>query len=205
MSLGENLKRRRRACNMTVEEVANRLGVSRQTVFRYENGGIATIPSGKLQALAEIFGTTPAILLGGEESEMSSNGKAKILHSEPRVITLTEDPLPWIYNGKPANMDLDCFREGMVHAEDDGMSRLRLYTGDLVAYESSPPENGKLAVIRLDGHTVVRRYYNDFPEKGWLTLVPEGKGETLTLSEAERTRVELLGHALYFRVSLEYM
>ena len=42
MSLGENIKARRRTLGYTVEELAARLGVSRQTVFRYENGQIAT-------------------------------------------------------------------------------------------------------------------------------------------------------------------
>ena len=60
MSLGENIRVRRTACGYTVEELANRLGVSRQTVFRYENGQIATVPSDKLQLLSEILNTTPA-------------------------------------------------------------------------------------------------------------------------------------------------
>ncbi len=215
MSLGDNLKARRRACRMTVEEVASRLGVSRQTVFRYENGGIATVPSAKLVALAEIYGTTPAVLLGGsapisvaEEKKLPTYGSSLSGEAPPKRtpvlgLTLGEGKAISVggYGVFPPEEEQDFFAcDGIVHVQDDGMLRLRMMTGDIVAYEHKVPENGKLAVLRLDGKTVVRRYFDDFPEKGTLTLVPEGTGETLTLSGEERKRCELLGHALFFRV-----
>ena len=211
MSLGENLKARRRACHMTVEEVATRLGVSRQTVFRYENGGIATVPSAKLLALAEIYGTTPSVLLGGGDTtdaptlrriDPSTLTEEDLLLASrrpmPTVLSVSSDP--YTEEGEPL------FRcDGWVHVEDEGMQRLRMSTGDIVAYEHKAPDNGKLAVIRLDGKTVVRRYYNNFPEEGTLTLVPDGVGETLVLSGEEKARCELLGHALFFRVPVEQL
>lgn len=61
-TLGETLKRRRTACKMTQEFVAEALGVSRQAVSKWESG--ASDPStANLIALAKLLGTTPEELL----------------------------------------------------------------------------------------------------------------------------------------------
>ncbi len=61
-SLGEAIKARRTACNMTQELVAERLGVSRQAVSKWESG--ASDPStSNLLALAKLFGVPAEELL----------------------------------------------------------------------------------------------------------------------------------------------
>lgn len=61
-SLGEVLKNRRVACNMTQEFVAEALGVSRQAVSKWESG--RSDPSTtNLMALAKLYGLTPEELL----------------------------------------------------------------------------------------------------------------------------------------------
>lgn len=45
MSIGENIHRRRIELGMTLEEVSKQVGVSRQTLSRYETGVIGNIPS----------------------------------------------------------------------------------------------------------------------------------------------------------------
>ena len=61
-TLGETLKRRRTACKMTQEFVAEALGVSRQAVSKWESG--QSDPSTtNLLALAKLFGVRPEELL----------------------------------------------------------------------------------------------------------------------------------------------
>lgn len=64
MGLKENIKRKRLELNLTLEEVAKQLSVSKPTLQRYESGVISNIPSDKIEKLAEILNTTPAILMG---------------------------------------------------------------------------------------------------------------------------------------------
>lgn len=62
VSLGEAIRRRREACGMTQELVAEKLGVSRQAVGKWESG--KSDPSTtNLMALAELFGVDAAELL----------------------------------------------------------------------------------------------------------------------------------------------
>ena len=66
MSIGKNIKNRRKELDLTQEDIAKRIGVSKQTVQKYESGVIANIPSDKIEMVAEILKTTPAKLMGWE-------------------------------------------------------------------------------------------------------------------------------------------
>ena len=61
-SLGEALKENRIRCHMTQEFVAERLGVSRQAVSKWERG-TADPSTTNLTALAKLFGVAPEDLL----------------------------------------------------------------------------------------------------------------------------------------------
>lgn len=61
-SLGETLKEHRFRCGMTQEFVAERLGVSRQAVSKWENGTSDPATS-NLLALAKLYGVSPEELL----------------------------------------------------------------------------------------------------------------------------------------------
>ena len=65
MTLGERLQRLRRARGMTQEQLAERIGVSRQSLSGWEND--AALPDTvHVVALAELFGVTTDYLLMGK-------------------------------------------------------------------------------------------------------------------------------------------
>ena len=67
LNIGENIRRLRRAADMTQEQLADKLGVAYQSVSRWENG--TTYPDMEfLPVLAGIFGVTVDELLGMEEN-----------------------------------------------------------------------------------------------------------------------------------------
>ena len=67
-TLGETLKAHRTRCQMTQEFEAEALGVSRQTVSKWENGS-ADPSTTNLLALAKLYGVAPEELLRGVTSE----------------------------------------------------------------------------------------------------------------------------------------
>ena len=69
MGLKENIKRKRLQCGLTLEDVAGHLGISRQTVQKYESGVVSNIPSDKIERIAELLRTTPAYLMGWDGNE----------------------------------------------------------------------------------------------------------------------------------------
>lgn len=67
-TLGETLKAHRTCCHMTQEFEAESLGVSRQTVSKWENGS-ADPSTTNLLALAKLYGVAAEELLRGIERE----------------------------------------------------------------------------------------------------------------------------------------
>ncbi|PWM26615.1 MAG: hypothetical protein DBX44_00155 [Oscillospiraceae bacterium] len=67
MGLKENLRQQRRIHGLTLEEAGQAIGVSRQTILRYETGAIANPPAAKIEGLAALYHTTPARLMGWEQ------------------------------------------------------------------------------------------------------------------------------------------
>lgn len=61
---GQRIKKRRKQLGMRADDVADLLGISRSTIFRYENGYINKVPANIIEKLAAILKTTPAYLIG---------------------------------------------------------------------------------------------------------------------------------------------
>lgn len=64
MGLKENIKKNRVKNEMTLEDVAKKVGVSRQTIQKYESGVISNIPITKIEKLAVAFHVNPSELMG---------------------------------------------------------------------------------------------------------------------------------------------
>ena len=56
MEVGERIRYIRKQRNMTIEALAKSVGVTRQTISRYETGSIAEIPRSKLEKIADELG-----------------------------------------------------------------------------------------------------------------------------------------------------
>lgn len=75
MSLGNNIKYARKAAGLTQEDIAREIGVSKQTVQKYESGIITTISSDKIEIIAKLLRTTPAKLMGWEDNTSAQSFK----------------------------------------------------------------------------------------------------------------------------------
>lgn len=64
MTIGDNIRKRRKQIDVTLEDVASTVGVSRQTMSRYETGVIKTISPQRIMELAKALKTSSAYLLG---------------------------------------------------------------------------------------------------------------------------------------------
>ena len=64
VNIGERIRSRRQALNLSVDELAARLGKNRATVYRYENNEIENLPLSVLEPLAKALQTSPTYLIG---------------------------------------------------------------------------------------------------------------------------------------------
>lgn len=68
MTTGERMKARRKELGFSAEYVAEKLGVSPATIYRYEKGDIEKMPGNILEPISQILYTTPAYLMGWDET-----------------------------------------------------------------------------------------------------------------------------------------
>lgn len=91
--LKDNLKAARLAARMTLDEVAQKVGVSRQTIQRYESGVIQNIPSDNIEKIANVLGVSPGVLMGWETSPNTADDQTEA-PSPPSILLRAEKELP---------------------------------------------------------------------------------------------------------------
>ena len=72
MTISERLKTCRLSSGYTLDEIAAKLCTSRQAIYKYEKGIVTNNPIDKINLLAEIYGVTPAYLMGWESNSEHS-------------------------------------------------------------------------------------------------------------------------------------
>lgn len=179
MTTGERMKQRRKEIGLSAEKVAERLGVSPATIYRYEKGDIEKVPVDIFAELAKILQTTPAYLMGWEEK------------TEPKKPTIPPgfEPMPKMKKipligsiacGEPITAEQNI--EKMVDVPEyircdfsltchgDSMVDAGIHDKDVVYIRiQQEVENGEIAAVRIDGEATLKRvYYNP----GTLTLMP---------------------------------
>lgn len=64
---------RRKELGLSVDDLANKIGKSRATIYRYENGDIEDMPASIIESLSKALQITPLRLLGIEAPQESCN------------------------------------------------------------------------------------------------------------------------------------
>ena len=196
------LKAKRKALGLTLEELALRVGTSKQTIHRYENGQISNIPPEKVEALASALETTPAALMGWEEASELEEISAKKLPLLGRIacgkpIYATSEYgsfcTPW------GDIDADF----CLSASGDSMIGARIFDGDIVFIRAQDTvENGEIAAVVIEDEATLKRVYF-YPEKNKLILSPENpKYEPLVFMGEELNSVKILGKAVAYQSRL---
>lgn len=69
MTIGERIKTIREKSGMSQVAFADKINVSKQTLYKYENDLITNIPSDKIENIARIGNISPAYLMGWEDKD----------------------------------------------------------------------------------------------------------------------------------------
>lgn len=67
MKVGDRIKELRKNKDMSQVELADSVGVSKQTMYKYENNIITNIPSDVIERIAKILNVSEAYLMGWEQ------------------------------------------------------------------------------------------------------------------------------------------
>lgn len=93
MTKGERIKELRESIGKSQTAFADLIGVSKQTLYKYENDIITNIPSDKIEAIAKETGSTPSYIMGWKESntdtyyfDPSTAAKSQEVYDKMRVL-----------------------------------------------------------------------------------------------------------------------
>lgn len=202
MELKDRIKRYRKLNKLTLEDVAKIIGVSKQTVQKYENGIISNIPSDRIESMAKAFSCTPADLMGWDDySDKVPDGflPLPLTLKKPRLGSIVcgqpiDNPENFEgYDDVPENIHCDF----TLKCEGDSMIGARIYDGDIVYIrQQSEVENGQIAAISIDGEKTLKRVYWDGAS---LILQPENpKYQPLVYTGLKLATVRIIGLAVGF-------
>lgn len=81
MTKGQRIKAKREFLNISQTDLAKSVGVSKQTLYKYENDIITNIPSDVIERLSHHLECSPAYIMGWEVSDSTIQEYAKKLYS----------------------------------------------------------------------------------------------------------------------------
>lgn len=206
-STGQRIKARRKELGLSAEKVADVLGVSPATIYRYENGDIEKVPGDSLEPIARILCTTPAALMGWEEPEL--NLPDNIL---PLPNTYTVPLIGTIACGQPITAVQEDTEQvpvpEYIHADfalrckGDSMINARIFDGDVVYIrQQEEVENGEIAAVMISdtaemAEATLKRVYRS---EGQLILQAENPSFAPIMFVGEALKqVRILGKAVAF-------
>ncbi|MBY2242680.1 helix-turn-helix domain-containing protein [Clostridioides sp. ES-S-0001-03] len=82
LEITNRIKNKRLELNMSYQDLANKTGLSKSTLQRYETGTIKNIPLDKLEILAHALNESPAFIMGwSKNSKLIKTKENKLLSS----------------------------------------------------------------------------------------------------------------------------
>ena len=201
------LKELRKSKGLTLDELAELVGTSKQTLPRYENGIITNVPPEKVESLAEALGTTPSELMGWDE-------EPAVAYKNVYPVSVKQLPvLGDIACGMPiyAEERHESFvsvAEGLdadfcLKAHGDSMTGARIFDGDVVFIREQPTvENGEIAAVIIDGEATLKRWYFTREEQKLMLLAENPAYPPLLFLGDQLREVRCLGKAVSFMSKL---
>lgn len=186
MDISDRMKNRRKELGLTADEVAEKIGVSRSNVYRYEKGDIEKLPLEILEPLSKALKTSPQYLMGWEEEkdinsiyyQLEKSRQEKVYsyaeqQLEEQNRTQTVVTLGKTAAGEPIEQGDIIEEEKEVSSVPSDADVALVVQGDsmepdykngsVVFYKKQPQvENGELAVVHIkdDGITFKRLLYD---------------------------------------------
>lgn len=203
--IGERISTRRKELGLTLDDIAQEIGVAKSTVQRYEKGSIDKVKLPVIEAIARVLSVDPAWLCGKTDKMFS------VSHLPPNIIpmprTYTVPLVGTIACGQPIlaveNAEELVEVPEQVHADfalrckGDSMINARIFDGDIVYIHSQPEvENGQIAAVRIGEEATLKKVY--FTGSRLILRAANPLFNDLEYEDQALEEVEILGKAVAF-------
>lgn len=201
MEIGQRIHALRVENGLTLQELADKIGVSASTVHKWETGYIENVRADKIQKLAKALGVTGADIMGWVIEPDTPTFKdaghvakqipilGRIACGEPILAEENLEGFALIDSRMHADFALRCAGDSMINA--------RIFDGDIVFIRQQPDvENGEIAAVLIGNEATLKRVYK-YPRR--IELRPENPlFPVLQFEDEEMSSIQILGKAVAF-------
>lgn len=160
--IGVRLRSSREQNDLTIKDVANRIGLSTSTISRYENGIVENVSIPTMQMLADLYKVNVLWLLGKSEEKHERIINKQSTISVPLVGTiaagtpiLAEENIERYFN-----IDSSIKADFCLRIKGDSMINEGIHNNDIVFIHQQPIlENGEIGAVIIDGEATLKRFY----------------------------------------------
>lgn len=200
--MSDRIRELRAKHDLTLEQIAQQVGVGRSTVRKWETGIIENMRRDKIAKLAAALHTTPGYLMGwsDEESPLPANiiplpkmNKVPLIGSIACGAPILADEHIDDYVDIPAHIHADF----ALTCKGDSMINARIFDSDIVYIrQQDTVENGEIAAVLIDGEATLKRVrlFDDH-----ISLEPENpQYRPLVYWGEDMNTIRILGKAVAF-------
>lgn len=198
MKIGERIRQRRKFLGLSVDELAEKLGKNRATIYRYESNDIEKLPTTVLEPLAKALKTTPAYLMGWEDDKPADTLTVlptEKIHMIPVFGSVaagfgayaSSDILEYI----PLYIENDCDVDNTICITVKGQSMYpKIEEGDrIVVRRQDSVDNGRIAVVMIGDEAVVKRVECEQNRLTLISINPEYPPRVIEGRDLENVRI----------------
>ena len=201
MKMGDRIRQMRTDAGMTQEELAEKLGLQKSAIAKYENGRVENIKRSTIQKMAELFDRTPSYIMGftdisGYNSDNISAPVARVpilgyvaagipIEEIEDIVDYEEIPAELLRGGKKYF--------GLV-LRGDSMEP-RMYDGDVVIVQKQDDaESGEYVIAAVNGdHATCKRLMKYRDSIALVSLNSKYDPMIFTNEEVQEKPVTILG------------
>lgn len=204
MTVGERIKEIRTKLGISQVDFADKINVSKQTLYKYENNIITNIPSDKIELSAKLGNVSPSYIMGWDD-----NTNAELDNIYP--IELKKFPLLGeIACGTPifANEDRESYvmagtnikADFCLKAKGDSMINARIMDGDIVFIRKETEiMDGQIYAVAIDDEVLLKRVYYDKEENIFQLISENPAYKPIILTGEKLEHITILGKAIAFQ------
>jgi len=180
MTVGDRIRKLRKEKGISVDKLAELIGKDRATVYRYESQDIEKMPTSVLEPLAKALGTTPAYLMGWNETENKSNDNLNPLPKENIYMRPLFNSVAAGFGAVAENTIVSYIPTYIknpieqeqyiwISVQGDSMSPLIDDGCDILIKKQDSVDSGQIGVVLIDDEDAVVKKINY--DKDWIELV----------------------------------
>lgn len=208
MNIGDRIRKQRILSNLSQTELAEKIQVSKQTLYKYENNIITNVPSDKIESIASALNVTPAFLMGWDEKVNSSNSKTT---NGVKINVLGRVAAGIPISAVEDIIDTEEISEEMASAGEffglkikgDSMEP-RIYDGDVVIVrQQSDADSGDIVIALVNGDDATCKRLTKYAGGiGLISLNPKYEPMMFSDEDIEKKPVKIIGRVVELRGKL---